>query len=74
MPDAERFTHTTYDLGYAIMDNGDIVTFDGRSLYVDKLQLRMVQEKADREGRQIEFKFRKPTTTEMRLFQWRGIF
>lgn len=63
--DDARFEHFIYDCGYAIMDNGDIVTSDGKPRYVDDVQLRYIQNKADREGRKIEFRFRVPHPEEI---------
>jgi hypothetical protein len=56
-PDPARFKSVSYDLGYEIMPNGDIVTSDGAPRDVDQLQLRLVAEQARKEGREITFRF-----------------
>ena len=53
----ERYEFTTYNLGYRIMPNGDIITSDGKPRDVDRLQLQLVAEKAVKEGRAIAFRF-----------------
>ena len=55
----------TYDLGYEILPNGDIITSDGKPRDVDELHLKMMAEQAAREGRKIEFRFRAPTKEEL---------
>ena len=55
--DPNRYSVVTYDLGYQIMPNGDIITSDGKPRDVDEIQLRMVAEQAAKEGRTIQFRF-----------------
>jgi len=55
--DPTRYTQVTYDLGYRIMPNGDIITSDGLPRNVEELQLKMVAEQARKEGREITFRF-----------------
>ena len=64
------FTEVVYDMGYAVMDNGDIVTSDGlpRIVSVDDLHTAMRLS-----GRGLKFQFRKPTPEEAEALRKQGI-
>lgn len=58
----DRFSRVTFDLGYIVMPNGDIITSDGKPRDVDEIQLRTAQELA---GHPLEFRFRSPRPDEI---------
>ena len=63
--DPNRYTVVTYDLGYRILPNGDIVTSDGKPRNVCEVQMAMVAAEAAKDGREITFQFRAPTPEEL---------
>ena len=64
------YRSVSYDLGYVVMPDGDIVTSDGKPRVVDEVQLRLVQKAA---GRVFEFKFRAPRPEEVEVLREQGI-
>ncbi len=62
----ENATAYEVDLGYAILADGSIITSDGEPRCVDDFQLRYIQELPENKGRDVQFRFRKPTEAEAR--------
>ena len=64
------YKSVTFDLGYAIMANGDIVTSDGQSRMVSEVDLRQAEKLA---RRKLDFKFRVPRPDEIEELRKQGI-
>lgn len=62
----QNATTCEVDLGYTILADGSIVTSDGEPRCVDDHQLRYIADLPQNKGREVRFKFRKPTEAEAR--------